>query len=119
MAIHDNTYGHLLLQLLRVLVTIDLNVNVLISLILEYPWYHLLLEVITSVKLVCQLVKVMIAVPFMPLIPCGMVKVVVQLAHAAHLTIHHGFVNNFFSQPLLIWKYDCVRTKQRLQKTFQ
>ena len=32
----------------------------------------------------------------------GMVKVVVQLAHAAHSTIHHGFVNNYLSQLMLI-----------------
>ena len=49
-----------------------------------------------------SLVKV--GLPFMLMIHCGMVKIVDQLLHAAHSTIHHGFVNNYFSQLMLIWK---------------
>ena len=49
-------------------------------------------------------------------IHCGMVKVVVQLAHAAHSTIHHGFVNSYLSQLMMIWKYDFVELVQQLMK---
>jgi hypothetical protein len=59
---------------------------------------------ITSVRLVCHQVKVGGDMSSMPTIPCGMVKVVVQLAHAAHSIIHHGFVNNYLSQLMLILK---------------
>ena len=65
-----------------------------------------LLAMTTSVRLVCHQVNVGAVVPFMLMIPCGMVKVVVQLAHAVHSTIHHGFVNNYLSQLMLIWKSD-------------
>ena len=54
--------------------------------------------------------------PSMLMIPCGMVKVVVQLAHAAHSTIHHGFVNNYLSQLMLIWKSDCAHIIWHLLK---
>ena len=37
-----------------------------------------------------------------------------QLAHAAHLIIHHGFVSSYFSQLMLIWKSDCVHLKEHL-----
>ena len=53
--------------------------------------HHHLLAMTNSVRLVCHQVKVGALVPFMLMIPCGTVKVVVQLAHAAHSTIHHGF----------------------------
>ena len=74
---------------------------------------------IISVKLVYHQVKVpiMIVILFMLMIPCGMVKVVVQIAHAAHSTIHHGFVNNFLSQPMLIWKSGCAPMVHRLRVT--
>ena len=44
----------------------------------------------------------------MLMMPYGMVRVVVQLAHAPYSTIHHGFVNSYLSQLMLIWKLDCV-----------
>ena len=66
-----------------------------------------LLAMTTSVRLVCHQVNVGAVVPSMPMIPCGMVKVVVQLAHAACSTIHHGFANSYLSQLTLTWKSDC------------
>ena len=60
------------------------------------------LVMITFVKLVCHQVSSIVILSSMLMIHCGMVKVVVQLAHAAHSTIHHGFVNNYLSQLLLI-----------------
>ena len=53
--------------------------------------HHLLLVMIISVRLECHQVRLG-GIPFMLMIPDGMVKVVVQLAHAAHSTIHRGFV---------------------------
>ena len=64
---------------------------------------------IIFVRLVYHEVKDLANVSFMLMIHCGMVKVVVQLAHAAHSTIHHGFVNNYLSQLMLIWRFDCVQ----------
>ena len=81
--------------------------------------YHLLLVMITSVRLVCHQVSAMLLIPFILMIPCGMVKVVEQIAHAAHSTIHHGFVNNYLSQLMLIWKYDCIQLMKHLLKTLQ
>ena len=52
----------------------------------------------------------------MLMIPCGMVKVVVQLAHAAHSIIHHGFVNNYLSQLMLIWKSDSAHMIKQVMK---
>jgi hypothetical protein len=71
--------------------------------------HHLLLAMTTSVRLVYHQVKGLTLESSMLMIPCGMVKVVVQLAHAAHLTIHHGFVNNYLSQLMLIWKSDSAQ----------
>ena len=51
---------------------------------------------INSVRLVCHQVSLgLMIVDSLLLIPCGMVKVVAQLAHAAHSTIHRGFINNY------------------------
>jgi hypothetical protein len=74
--------------------------------------HHHLLAMITSARLVCHQVQGLAVVPSMLMIPCGMVKVVVQLAHAAHSTIHHGFANNYLSQPMLIWKSDSAHMVQ-------
>ena len=73
----------------------------------------LMLVMTTFVRLVCHQVSD-ILVPFILMIPCGMVEVVVQLAHAAHSTIHHGFVNNYLSQLMLIWKSDCAHLNRQL-----
>ena len=81
--------------------------------------HHHLLAVTIFVRLVCHQVKVGAVSHFMLLIPCGMVEVVVQLAHAAHSTIHHGFVNNYLSQLMLIWKSDCAQLIQHFMKTLQ
>ena len=62
-----------------------------------------------SVRLVCHQVSDTILVPFILMILCGMVRIVVQLAHAAHSTIHHGFVNNYLSQLMLFWRSDCAQ----------
>ena len=71
--------------------------------------HHHSLVMTTSVRLVCHQVNDGAVLFSMLMIPCGMVKVVVQLAHAAHSTILHGFVNNYCSQLLLIWKSDCAQ----------
>ena len=70
--------------------------------------YPLLLVMTIFVKLVChQVNRMLITSPTVKmLIPCGMVKVAIQIAHAAYSTIHHGFVNNYHSQLMLIWKSD-------------
>jgi hypothetical protein len=73
----------------------------------------------TSVRLVCHQVKALLTLSFMLMIPCGMVKVVVQLAHAAHSTIHHGFVNNYLSQLMLISKSDCAHLIIQVWKILQ
>ena len=77
------------------------------------------LVMITFVKLVYHQVSPLTILSSMLMIPCGMVKVVVQLAHAAHSTIHHGFVNNYLSQLMLIWKSDCAQLVQHLVKILQ
>jgi hypothetical protein len=41
-----------------------------------------LLAMTTSVRLVCHQIKGGVVIPTMPMIPCGMVKIVVQLAHS-------------------------------------
>ena len=71
-----------------------------------------------TVKPVCHQVNVGI-MPSILMIPCGMVKVVVQLAHATHSTIHHGFVNNYLTQLMLIWKSDCAQLILYVLKTLQ
>ena len=72
--------------------------NALIPLISECSSYHHLLARITFVRLVCHQVKVGVMEPFRLMIPRGMAMVVVQLAYAAHSTIHCGFVNNYIPQ---------------------
>ena len=81
--------------------------------------FHLSSVMITSVRLVCHQISDIDLAPFMLLIPCGMVEVVVQLAHAAHSTIHHGFINNYLSQLMLIWKLDCAHTILQVRKILQ
>ena len=63
-----------------------------------------MLATTTFVKLVFHQVRRIVISPFMLMIDCEMVKVVVQLTHAAHSTIHNGFVNNYLmiSQLVLI-----------------
>ena len=78
-----------------------------------------LLAMTTSVRLVCHQVEVGEVVPSMLMIPYGMVKVVVQLAHAAHSTIHHGFVNNYLSQLMLICKSDSAHIVVQMMKILQ
>ena len=80
--------------------------------------YHLLYAMITFGRLACHQVKHGV-ISFMLTTLRGMVKVVVQLAHAEHSTIHHGFVNNYLSQLMLIWKSDCAHIVQYLLKTLQ
>ena len=101
MEVLDNTSGHLLLHWMRQVhrtLTVDVRVPTHHILIV----CHHLLGIAISARQECQLVKGLIALPFMLMIPCGMVKVVVQLAHAAHSIIHRGFVNNCLSQLMLI-----------------
>ena len=81
--------------------------------------HHHLLVMTTSVRLVCHQVKSSVIMSSMPMIQYGMVKVVVQLAHAAHSTIHHGFVNNYFSQLMLIWKSDSAHIILQILKILQ
>ena len=59
-------------------------------------------------------VKFGTVVHFMLTIPCGMVEIVVQVA-----ITHHGFVDNYLSQLMLIWKSDCVQRIHHLLKTLQ
>ena len=76
-----------------------------------------MLVMTTSVRLVYLQDRHIKTVFFILTIHCGMVKVVVQLAHAAHSTIHHGFVNSYLSQLMMIWKYDYAELIQQLLKT--
>ena len=62
----------------------------------------------------CSLLKA-----FMLMISCGMDKVVVQLTHAVHSTIHHGFVNSYRSQLMLVWKSGYAHMVKHLLKTLQ
>ena len=81
-------------------------------LIWECLMYHLTSETITFVGLVFRVVKPRVVSAnniIMLMILCGMVVVVAPLAHAAHSTTHHGFVSNYHSQPMPIWRCDCVR----------
>jgi hypothetical protein len=109
MEVHDNTFGHLQMHWMSVQVTISVHTHALSLTSSIISIYHLMLAMITSVRLVCHQVNSLTMMSSMLMIPCGMVKVVVQLAHAAHSTIHHGFVNNYLSQLMLIWKSDCAQ----------
>ena len=109
MEVHDNTFGHLQMNCKRLKATFRLNVHTQIAVSKLLATYLLSLVMTTSVRLVCHQVKALTqvgAVYYLLTIPCGMVKVVVQLAHAAHSTIHHSFVNNYLSQLMLISKSD-------------
>ena len=64
--------------------------------------YLLMSEMITFVRLAYLKGSFMRNLDFIPMILCGMVKVVDHLAHVAHSTIHHGFVNCYLSQLVLI-----------------
>ena len=81
-----------------------MQVDVRVLTHLDPPLCHLMLVITILVRQVCQLVKNLPGISSTLMIHCGMVKVVVQLAHAAHSTTHHGFVNNYLSQLMLIWK---------------
>ena len=110
MATRGDTFGHLQMDWMSTQVlAIALNAHVQILLSSVLSTYLLSLVMTISVRLVCHRAKGGV-IPFMLMIPCGMVKVVVQGAHAAHSTIHHGFVNNYLSQLMLIWKSDCAHT---------
>jgi hypothetical protein len=78
--------------------------------------YLLLLVITTSVRLEYHQVRTITMTFSTPMIPCGMVMVAVQLAHAAHSTIHHGFVNNYLSQVMLTWKLDCAQQMKQIMK---
>ena len=81
--------------------------------------YLFLLVMIISVRLVYHQVNNGAVVSSMLMIPWGMVKVVVQLAHAAHSTIRHGSVNNYLYQLMLIWKPDVAHVIAHILKTRQ
>ena len=84
------------------------------SILLTY--YLLLLAMTTSVRLEYHQVRTLTMQLSMLMIPCGMVKVVVQLANAAHSTIRHGFVHNYLSKLMLIWKSDCAQQMKQVMK---
>ena len=120
MEVHDNTFGHLQMLCKRVkATTLCMHVHAQIAMSNNLSTYPLLLAMTTSVRLVCHQVKAGALIPSMLMIPCGMVKVVVQLAHAAHSTIHHGFVNNYLSQLMLTWKSDCAQLVLKILKILQ
>ena len=103
---------------IKVTKLVNVHVPMLTSSIVSVS--HLSLVMTISVRLVCHKVNRIQVVSSMLMIPCGMVKVVVQLAHAnAHLTIHRGFANNYLSQLVLIWKPDCAHVIQYRLKTLQ
>ena len=80
--------------------------------------YHPLLVTTISVRVVCHQVRLGVTLSML-MIPCGMVEVVVKLALAAHSTIHHGFVDNYLSQLMLVWKFDCVQWIRQLTRILQ
>jgi hypothetical protein len=119
MEVHDNTFGHLQMHWMSIQVTMSVYAHAL-GLTSSIPSvYHLMLGTITSVRLVCRQVSALLVVPSMLMIPCGMVMVVVQIAHAAHSTIPHGFVNNYLSQLTLISKSDSAHVVEHPLKTLQ
>jgi hypothetical protein len=76
----------------------------------HHPTEHRRLSAtIISAKLGCHQVSTLAGAFFMLTIPCGMVKVVVQTALAAHSIIHHGSVDSYLSQLMQIWKCDYVQ----------
>jgi hypothetical protein len=109
MKLHGITFGHLQMLCKRFKATLRLNVHARIAMSNLLPVYLPLLAMTTSVRLVCHQISSLTLKSSMLIIPCGMVKIVVQLAHAANSTIHHGFVNNYLSQLILISKSDCAQ----------
>ena len=119
MEVHVIAFEHLQMLCKKVKTSLSMHVHARIAMSHNLSTYPLSLAMTTSVRLVCHQVKVGALVPSMLMIPCGMVKVVVQLVHATHSTIHHGFVNNYLSQLMLIWKSDSACLILQILKRFR
>jgi hypothetical protein len=87
MKLHGITFGHLQMLCKRFKATLRLNVHARIAMSNLLPVYLPLLAMTTSVRLVCHQISSLTLKSSMLIIPCGMVKIVVQLAHAANSVV--------------------------------